>query len=175
MSSNGYSSGDYILKISAEAVTTVCCGITITLGGSILGWIRIAKLDVNKCPQSFNKTIHDSVNTRIRSESSAGCTEIHHSTHIVRYSNFSGAVRVIALNSLNGFRNVNLKSNYLDGVSISSNNEHVWSFAAGCFCDEDGISNNNNPNKPILVANDYTCSNVRYLGMLKQQCGLYSS
>ena len=33
-SSNGYSSGDYILKLSAEAIRTVYCDMTSTLGGS---------------------------------------------------------------------------------------------------------------------------------------------
>ena len=171
-SSNGYSSGDYMLKLSTEAIRTVHCDMTSTLGGSTSGWMRIAKLDVNNCPKRFNKAIHKFVNTCIRSESSACCTEIRYSTHNVRYSNISGAVK--AIGRLDGFRNVNLNSNYLDGVSVSSSNEHVWSFAAGCLCDEDGISNNNNPNKPRFVGNDYTCSNVRYLWR-SQQCDSHSS
>ena len=52
-SSNGYSSGHYILKLSAEAIRTVYCDMTSTLGGSTSGWMRIAKLDVNNCPQGF--------------------------------------------------------------------------------------------------------------------------
>ena len=173
-SSNGYSSGDYILKLSTEAIRTVYCDMTSTLGGNTSGWMRIAKLDVDNCPKGFNKSIHISVNTCIRSESSAGCTEIRYSTHNVRYNNISGAVRAIAVNRLNGFRNVNLNSNYLDGVSVSSNNEHVWSFAAGCLCDEDTSSNNNNPNKPRFVGNDYICNGYRYLWR-SQQCGSDSS
>ena len=121
-SSNGYSSRDYILKLSTEAIRTVYCDMTSTFGGSTSGWMRIAKLDVNNCPQGFSTTIHKYVNTCIRSESSAGCSEIRYSTHNVRYSNISGAVRAIGLSSLDGFRNVNLNSNYLDGVTISSNN-----------------------------------------------------
>ena len=185
-SRNGYSSGDYILKLFTEAIRTVYCDMTSTLGGSTSGWMRIAKLDVNNCPQGFNTTMYDSVNICIRSESNAGCTEIHYSTHNVRYNNISGAVRALAIEKLDGFKNAagntfrsnnaNLNSNYLDGVSVSSNNEHVWSFAAGCLCDEDNRSDdNNNPNKPIFVGNDYTCSNFRELWMSKQQCGSDSS
>ena len=161
-SSNDYSSGDYILKLSAEAIRTVYCDMTNTLGGSTSGWMRIAKLDVDNCPKGLNTTIRNSVNTCIRSESSAGCTEIHYSTHNVQYSNISGAVKALAIGYLDGFNNadgntsrsnnVNLNSNYLDGVSVSSNNEHVWSFAAGCYCDEVIRNvNNNNPHKPIFV------------------------
>ena len=184
-SSNDYSSGDYILKLSAEAIRTVYCDMTNTLGGSTSGWMRIAKLDVDNCPKGLNTTIRNSVNTCIRSESSAGCTEIHYSTHNVRYSNISGAVRALAIGYLDGFNNadgntsrsnnVNLNSNYLDGVSVSSNNEHVWSFAAGCYCDEVIRNvNNNNPNKPIFVGNDFTCSTFEYLWR-SQQCGSDSS
>ena len=183
-SSNGYSSGDYILKLSAEAIRTVYCDMTSTLGGSTSGWMRIAKLDVNNCPLGFNTTIHDSVNTCIRAESSAGCTEVRYSTHNVRYSNISGAVRALGIGHLDGFSNAhgktfrskyaNLNSNYLDGVSVSSNNEHVWSFASGCLCDEDTAISNNNPNKPMFVENNYICSNFQHLWM-SQQCGSYSS
>ena len=68
--------------------------------------------------------------------------------------------------------NVILNTNYLDGVSVNSNNEHVWSFAAGCLCDEDKPNDdNNNPNKPIFLGNDYTCSEFEYLWKSKQQCG----
>ena len=169
-SSNRYSSGDYILTLSAEAIRTVYCDMTSIFGGSTSGWMRIAKLDVNNCPQGFNTTIHKSVNTCIRSDSSAGCTEIRYSSHNVRYSNISGAVRAIASGRLYGFRNVNLTSNYLDGVSVSSNNEHVWSFAAGCSCSSD----NNIPNKPGFVGNDYICNRETNLWGY-QQCGSDSS
>ena len=182
-SSNGYSSGDYMLKLSAEAIRTVYCDVTSTLGGSTSGWMRIAKLDVNNCPLGFNTTIHYSVSTCIRSDTSAGCTDIRYSTHNVRYSNISGAVRALAIGRLDGFNNADgstvrsnnviLNSNYLDGVSVSSNNEHVWSFGGGCFCDED--KHNDNPNKPIFVKNDFTCGNLRHLWKSKQKCGTDSS
>ena len=46
----------------------------------------------------------------------------------------------IALRSSDGFRNVNLITNYLDGVSINSNHEHVWSFVASCACSDFSFS-----------------------------------
>ena len=167
-SCNDYYSGEYILKLSAEAIRTVYCDMTSTLGGSTSGWMRIAKLDVNNCPQGLNTTIHNSVNTCIRSDSGTGCTEIRYFTNNVRYSNISGAVRAFGLKRLASFRNVSLNSNYLDGVSVSSDNEHVWSFAAGCLCGD------NNPNKPRFVGNDYTCD-VKELLCTSQQCGSHSS
>ena len=90
----------------------------------------------------------------------------------------------MAIGDLDGFSNghgntfrskyANLNSNYLDGVSVSSNNEHVRSFASGCLCDEDTAISNNNPNKPMFVGNNYICSDFKYLWM-SQQCGSYSS
>ena len=171
-SSNDYSSGDYILKLSTEAIRTVYCDMTSTLGGSTLGWMRIAKLDVNNCPQGFRTktTSVNSVNACIRSESNAVCTEIHYSTHNVQYSNISGAVRAIGHRTLEGFRNDNLGTNYLDGVSVSSNNEHIWSFTGGCSCEE-----GSHPNKPGFVGDDYICSAHQYLWRDQQQCGSHSS
>ena len=103
----------------------------------------------------------------------------------MRYSNISRAVRALSIGHLDGFNNadgntfrsnnVNLNSNCLDGVSVSSNNEHVWSFTANCLCDEYSDHNNNNRNKPIFVGNDYTCSQIRVLWMSKQHCGTDSS
>ena len=75
----------------------------------------------------------------------------------------------------NTFRlnHVNLNSNYLDGVSVSSNNKHVWSVAACCLCDE--IDENINYYKPRFVGNNYTCSELDYLWRNQQQCGTDSS
>ena len=104
------------------------------------------RIDVKNCPQGIHTTVHYSVNTCIRLEYSTGCTEIHYSTHNVRCSNISGEVKAIGLRRLDGFRNVNLNCSYLDGVSVNSNNEHVWSFAGGYSCEDI-----NNSNKPRFV------------------------
>ena len=94
----------------------------------------------------------------------------------------SGAVRALAIGHLDDFNNADgntfrltngdKNSNYIDGVSVNSNNEHVWSFAAGCLCDEDASSSN--PNKPRFVGNNYTCMGLEYLWW-SQQCGSDSS
>ena len=176
-SSYEYPSGYYIMNITAESVRTVYCEVTSTLGGSTSGWMRIAKLDVNNCPQGFRTTIHNSVNTCISSESSTGCTEIRYSTHNVRYSNMSGAVRALRIGTLDGFNNDgistlrssaidNVSSNYLDGVSISSDTKHLWSFAGGCTCFQ-------THNKPGFVNDNYICDEQYLWG--SQQCGSDSS
>ena len=70
---------------------------------------------------------------------------------------------------------MDLKTNYLDGVSISTNGQHIWSFAAGCNC-------LNTNNKPTIIGQDYTCAGVEsslsiYNELLwaSQQCGRNST
>ena len=47
---------------------------------------------------------------------------------------------------------MNINDNYLDGISITSNQQHVWSFAAGdCDC-------NNSP--PPFIDGDWACGEV---------------
>ena len=67
------------------------------------------------------------------------------------------------------YRFHDINNNYLDGVSISTNGQHVWSFAAGYNC-------HHTRNKPTLIGQDYTCGGVAsssYVGILwaSQQCG----
>ena len=91
----------------------------MTLIELLVGWRRVAELDVNNCP--------------------------------------------FGLNSI-----------YLDGVIISTNEQHVWSFAAGCNC-------LNTNNKPTIIRQDYTCDGVRdkrYINEIlwaSQQCGRNST
>ena len=40
-------------------------------------------------------------------------------------------------------------SNYLDGILVTTNGFHVWSYAARCDC--------NNNVRPIFIKGDYTC------------------
>jgi len=46
----------------------------------------------------------------------------------------------------------NLSSNYLDDVSISIDNTHIWSFAAGCSCES--------PEAPGFIIDDFACDRV---------------
>ena len=163
------------MNLSAEAVRSVYCEVTSTLGGSTSGWMRIAKLDVSNCPQGFKRKTINSVIACIRFESRAGCAEIHYSSYNFKYSNISGAVRAIRVGTMDGFNNFhgstfrsvnnnNVKDNYLDGVSITTATKHIWSFAGGCSCGE--ITN---PNKPRFVRKDYICDSNSQLWE-SQQC-----
>ena len=134
-----------------------------TFGGNSTGWMRVAKLDVYKCPPGLRHELTNSVNTCVVMECNAGCTEIIYPVYNTQYTQIIGQIRGYQIRSSDGFVSVrvprptsftNLDSNYLDGVSISTNGQHVWSFAAGCHCC-------NTRNKPTVIGQDYTCDGVQ--------------
>ncbi len=67
------------------------------------------------------------------------CTPIVYSTSKISYTKLiTGRIRGYQNGTLDGFlgpqESLNINGNYVDGNSITSNNEHVWTFAAGCNC-----------------------------------------
>ena len=69
--------------------------------------------------------------------------EITYSVHNSQYIQIAGHIRRSQVNSSDGFISYNssipshqsftdLNDNYLDGVSISTKEQCVWSFVAGC-------------------------------------------
>ena len=126
--------------------------------------MRVAELDVNNCPCGLRHEItNNSVHTCVVIEDNEGCTEINYPVYNLSYTQITGQIRGYQIKSSDGFVSVgdprptnfmNLNSNYLDGVSISTNGLHVWSFAAGCNC-------RNTTNKPTIIGEDYTCDGVQ--------------
>ena len=156
-------SGYHILTSSAGVLRRVYCDLTRTFGGNTTGWMRIAELDVNNCPSGMRTGVVNNNTTCEVSEDKAGCTEILYPSFNIEYTLITGKIRAYQLRSVDGFKNVpplinlrphipsnnsNISSNYLDGISITSNGLHVWSFAAGCDCITD---------KPSFIRDDFTC------------------
>ena len=179
-----YASGNYLVRSSTGVPRSVYCDMNRTFGGNSTGWMRVAELDVNNCPPGLRHEITNSVNSCVVVEDYAGCTEITYPLYNVTYTQITGQIRGYQIRSSDGFifsnkstprpRNfTDLNSNYLDGVSISTNGQHVWSFAAGCNC-------HNTNNKPTVIGQDYTCDGVRGQGnnellWASQQCGRNST
>ena len=177
---SSYASGNYIVRSSTGVLRSVYCDINRTFGGNSTGWMRVAELDVNNCPPGLRHEITNSVNTCVVIEDNAGCTEIIYPVYNISYSQITGWIRGYQVKTSDGFVSIfgsrptnftDLNSNYLDGVSISTNGQHVWSFAAGCNC-------LNTTNKPTIIGQDYTCGGVQaaendYYEFLwpSQQCG----
>ena len=179
-----YASGNYIVKSFAGVLRSVYCDMSRTFSGTSAGWMRVAELDVNNCPPGLRHQITKSVSNCVVMEGNPGCTEIIYPVYNTQYTQIVGQIRGYQIKSSDGFVSVrvprptnftNLNSNYLDGVSISTNGQHVWSFAAGCNC-------LNTKNKPTVIGQDYTCDGVQarhfeYDGLLwaSQQCGRNST
>ena len=159
----GFSSGYYTVKSSSGDLRGVYCDLNRTFGGNSTGWMKVAELDVNNCPQGFRNEIVGADNTCVVFEDSAGCTEIHYPVYKIQHTKITGRIQAYQINSLDGFvshnstlRNGNavtnsVYSNYLDGISLTTNGLHVWSFAAGCDC---------NKWKPVFINEDYTCGGI---------------
>ncbi len=152
---SSYLSGNYILRSSTGALRNVYCDMNNTFGGDSLGWMRIAKLDVNQCPPDLMARTFGRVKACIVTEDNAGCTTLVYSTFKIDYTKITGQIRGYQNRTLDGFKNIsalirstNISKNYVDGVSVTSNYEHVWTFAAGCDC---------NSEKPDTIGSNYTC------------------
>ena len=176
-----YASGNYIVRSSTGVLRSVYCDMNRTFGGNSTGWMRVAELDVNNCPPGLRPETANSVDTCVVIEDNAGCTEIVYPVYNIKYTNVTGQVRGYQIRTCDGFVSFNdgpgppssgFGYNYLDGVSISTNGSHVWSFAAGCNC-------MNTRMKPAFIDHHYSCGGEEfYMGgifpdllWMSQQCG----
>ena len=161
------SSGYYVVS-SAGVLRSVYCDMTRTFGGTSKGWMRVAELDVNNCPPGMRtETVNTSTTCKV-SEDGAGCTEIYYPVYNISYTQVTGRIRAYQLNTLDGFASLDesirnhqsistnaLDSNYLDGVSITTNSYHVWSHAGGCSCNDD-------LQKPNFIGDNYICNGTHH-------------
>ena len=147
-------SGNYIVKTPIGWLRSVYCDMTRTCGGITGGWMRVAALDLNQCPPGLKAKRFGSVTTCVVTKSKGGCTSIYYPVFNMQYSKVCGQIRGYQVGSLDGFkgssRSKDIGGNYLDGISVTSNRQHIWSFAAGrCTCTEG--------RKPSFINNDWTC------------------
>ena len=154
--------GNYIVRSSTDLLRSVYCDMTRTCGGITGGWMRVAELDLNHCPHGLKSMLFDiggTIQTCVVNNDTAGCISIQYSTFDVQYTKVCGKIRAYQVGTPDGFtsvtsnpRTMNINDNYLDGISITSNQQHVWSFAAGdCDC-------NNSP--PPFIDGDWACGEV---------------
>ena len=174
-----YASGNYIVRSSTGVLRSVYCDMNRTFGGNSTGWMRVAEFDVNNCPPGLRPETANSVDTCVVIEDNEGCTEIVYPVYNIKYTNITGQIRGYQIRSSDGFVShnnmprpthiTNFTSNYLDGISILIDGQHVWSFAAGCNC-----AGTNN--KPTNIHQYYICDGIEaneFNGLLwmSQQCG----
>ena len=150
------SSGYYTFRFSTGQLTSVYCDMTRTCGNITGGWMRVAELDLYDCPTGLRSELFNGIRTCIRNEVASGCTPILYSSFNIPYSKVCGQIRGYGVGTIDGLyqssqiHGNSVNDNYLDGVSISSNGSHVWSFVAGdCRCDG---------HKQAFIGNDWTCA-----------------
>ena len=162
-------SGNNIVKSSTGVLVSVICNLNMvssnssseinnTVFDNSTERIRVAELDVSNCPQGLRTYYVNFRNTCVVVNDEAGCTEIHYPTNNTNYTHIIGRVQGFQCSSMDCFNGIPMKlrhmnstafTNYIDGVSSIYNAEHIWSFAAGCSCD-------NIVNKPDFVGEYFT-------------------
>ena len=147
------SSGYYLVRSSTGQLTSVYCDMTRTCGNITGGWMRVAELDLDHCFTGLRSQSFDGVRTCVVSEDRAGCTSVLFSSFNSQYTSICGKIRGYGVGTVDGlYRERTLRGsigdNYLDGISVSSDGSHIWSFVAGdCTCNY----------KPPFIGNDWTC------------------
>ena len=102
---------------SAGVLRSVYCDLARTFGCNSTGRMRIAELDVNKCPSGMRT---GTVNNDTTCEVSAGCTEILYPTFNIEYTKISGKICAYQILSVDGFKYIGNKR-----LDISSNSSNI--------------------------------------------------
>ena len=145
----------YFVRSLSGQFRSVYCDMRRTCSNITGGWMRVAMLDVQKCPLELKQEIFNGdITTCVVRENDGGCTSIFHSSLDIPYSRICGRIRAHMVGTPDGFTSGQggINGNYLDGISITLNNHtnrtHVWSLVYGLSC---------SINRPSFVSNDLAC------------------
>ncbi len=161
-------SGYYLLRSSTGQLTSVYCDMNRSCGNITGGWMRLAELDVASCPAGLKSKIFEGIRTCVVNEDDPGCTSVSFGSYGISFSKICGQIRGYGIGTVDGIHNMrpggySINDNYLDGVSLSTGDFHVWSFAAGnCWCSQV---------LPHFITGDWTCDGQRCPG--NNFCGNY--
>ena len=178
----GSPSGYYWIEPKPGHSKRQYCNMTLSCGGVIGGWMRVADLDMTKsshqCPSGLRLRTDSGKRTCGINSNSGTCSSVTIPVATLSYSKVCGKIAGYQVGSPDTFsssgerRNVNpsIDTYYVDGVSLTHGNprQHIWTFAAGldedastspelnCPCtDTTRISSASPP--PAFVGNDYFC------------------
>ena len=156
-------SGYYLISASNDSAVSVYCDMTLSCGGVIGGWMRVAELDMtntsHQCPSGLMER-NDSPNIRtcVRNETSGGCSSVELSTANIQYSTVCGRITAYQFGQVDDFESTDINSVYVDGVSLTHGipRQHIWTFAAAGRGDRICPCRNNSP-RPDTVGEDFFC------------------
>ena len=154
-------SGYYEVKTTTGDLVKVYCDMNRICGGIAGGWMRVADLNPENCPDGL-KTEFNGSRARACSAKSdePGCAFVFYRAHNILYSRVCIKVRGYGVGTFDGLNNMrgslrrssSVLDNYLDGVSITANAFHIWSFVAGdCSCAD----------KPQFITYDWSCDGTK--------------
>ena len=153
-------SGYYFIKTSSGQLRSVFCKMD-GCGSAEGGWMRLAKFNATECPFGLKYKKFNDTEICLVERDDLGCTQLKYSNLDIPYSKVCGRVMGYFAGTPDGFHRqdnrkiLHVYDNYVDGIAISSKNDHIWTFAAGhCNCDEEDA-----PVHPTFVDGDWTCTN----------------
>ena len=164
-------SGLYTIGTLGDS-STQYCDMTLSCGGVIGGWLRVADFNTSdssqQCPSGFiefTTSQTDNMRTCVRSETALGCSSVEFSTANSQYSRVCGRITAHAIDTTDGILGNNLDDIYLDGVSLTHGTprQHIWSFAPsnGCNC-----GSQNGPN----IGDNFFCGTITPEACLTSEC-----
>ena len=158
-------SGVYMIRSTEDNAAMQYCitDVSYSCNGTAGIWKRVAYLNTQsfpiQCPEGFKILNNSNISISCsREDNIEGCTLVIFKTQGISYSHICGTIRgsytgnpdgfvshIAAVRLNNTMQNL-LDSNYLDGVSLTYNNEtfskqHIWSFTART-CFKTNCSNN---------------------------------
>lgn len=149
-------SGYYWLRATGGDATRVWCNMELTCGLNIMGWARVAFLNLSdsttSCPSNTELSISSrSVRYCERSTTGPGCDEHIFPSNGIRYDKVCGRVTGIQIGTadmVQGSRDIDQP--YVDGVSLTYGNprQHIWTFI--------GSSSDINSNCPCSTGSTVT-------------------
>ena len=135
-------SGHYWIRSFNGSAVRVYCDMTRSCGNITGGWMRVASLNWSNeslpCPDGFRERSHLNIHT-CGIGSIGSCSSLIFKTYSTVYSRVCGKIKAYQVGSPDAFgthkrdTNVNIDSNYMDGVSLTHGSDprrHIWTFVA---------------------------------------------
>ena len=162
-------SGYHEIRVPNGSLVQVYCDMEGTNCGGQGGWMRVAHVNMSQdgasCPQGLTQKTMSGLT--LCGRNAAGCKGTLFSALGLSYSRVCGQLRGYQFATTDAFQpyvsdsSLGLNNLYVDGVSITSGNEHIWTFATGYF---NGPGTYNCPcntgasiQVPPYVGSDYYC------------------
>ena len=170
-------SGYYNLIITNGSTINVYCDMEGSNCGGEGGWTRIAFINMSEpgttCPTGLTEEQYDNITYNLCVNNYMynyfGCSSTFFSSYTLHYTKVCGRLRGYTRGRGLSFidyhwnPNVSITEPYLNGVSISHDNKHIWSYANAYTENTNGgaiscpCSIGNHSIIPPFVGNDYYC------------------